>query len=312
MLASNCSSYMLVTFQPKEIYLLASGISLLTGLFCAGFYKVLEALHHSQKEVYFQNQGEGVVSAHVSPMKGEFGVRGRERGEGQVGVEDFENCKLGFGSKTLNDKFPDRERGDTGKGQFIKDKCQFQQEEQQGLLSLSRNVHCHIRKSRQNPSTTIHRFQSPVKRPAPRKLKNAPDSPFIHPVNKSHDGSRLFSISKMLGETQIMDEFPDYITKVKSDFRDIFKILTRKDLKVLMLVVTLENLTPEISCIFFYYFIEILKFSYFDVNSVFVFASVGFLCSLVVLNLEFIGAGFENFYKVTSFLLAIAYYLNLR
>ena len=116
----------------------------------------------------------------------------------------------------------------------------------------------------------------------------------------------------MLGETQIMDEFPDYITKVKSDFRDIFKILTRKDLKVLMLVVTLENLTPEISCIFFYYFIEILKFSYFDVNSVFVFASVGFLCSLVVLNLEFIGAGFENFYKVTSFLLAIAYYLNLR
>ena len=123
--------------------------------------------------------------------------------------------------------------------------------------------------------------------------------------------SKNLSISKLLGETQII-ELVEYKTKIRSDFKEIFQMLKDPKLQLLLLVVTLENITPEISCIFFYYFIEILKFSFFDVNSVFVFASLGFLISLTILNFEFIESSFENFYKVTSFLLSIAYFLNLR
>lgn len=251
MLASNCSSYLLVTFQPKEIYLLAALIALLTAGFCAGFYTILQKLHLSRDQVYyhntnFQNSRKYPISAVISPLKQDH-------------------------------TFPDNNKID---------------------INFNRN------KTNLNEKETYSKKSGLKKN---QKLK-----PNRTAKNQTPDGSKIFSISKILGETQIIDEFPDYLSKVKSDFSDIFQILTRKDLKILMFVVTLENLTPEISCIFFYYFIEILKFSYFDVNSVFVFASIGFLCSLVILNLEFIGTSFENFYKVTSFLLAIAYYLNLR
>lgn len=119
-------------------------------------------------------------------------------------------------------------------------------------------------------------------------------------------------MSKLLGDTRLSEGFIEYRTKVRSDFREILGMLEDPQLRLLLAVVTLENLTPEISCIFFYYFIEILRFSFFDVNSVFVFASLGFLISLAILNCECLESSFENFYKATSFLLAVACFLNLR
>jgi Na+/melibiose symporter-like transporter len=154
------------------------------------------------------------------------------------------------------------------------------------------------------------KYLTPKKKILFQSKNDEENKPFIT-KSKNSKNSQNLSISKLLGETQII-ELVEYKTKIQSDFKEIFNMLKNPQLQLLLLVVTLENITPEISCIFFYYFIEILKFSFFDVNSVFVFASLGFLISLTILNFEFIESSFENFYKVTSFLLSIAYFLNLR
>lgn len=156
-------------------------------------------------------------------------------------------------------------------------------------------------------------FQTPKKAPVGAGREEETQWLLTPPPGPAPSGrSPDFSVSKLLGNTQPSREFTQYRNKVRSDFREILGMLEDAQLRLLLAVVTLENLTPEISCIFFYYFIEILRFSFFDVNSVFVFASLGFLISLAILNFEFIESSFENFYKVTSFLLAVACFLNLR
>lgn len=185
-----------------------------------------------------------------------------------------------------------------------------------GLLESLKNLYKkHKNKINKPMNQSINIYATPKKNKCfaskieeRESLLKVPDS---SAKNRSKN-SPNFSISRLLGESQYIEEIVEYKTKIKSDFKDILFMMKNPQLQLLLLVVTLENITPEISCIFFYYFIEILKFSFFDVNSVFVFASLGFLISLTILNFEFIESSFENFYKVTSFLLAIAYYLNLR
>jgi hypothetical protein len=235
-LLSNCSSYLLETFSPKELYLIALGISMFTAMISMSFYSILEKLRKLSKK----NKKYKAVGPSESITK-----------------ED--------------------------------------------VTSSQPNV-----------------YETPQKNVVQEESKLEEEKQFLLPdsnakgENEKNNKSKEISFSRLLGETQYIGELLEYKTKLASDFQDILYMLKDPRLKLLLLVVTLENITPEISCIFFYYFIEILKFSYFDVNSVFVFASVGFLISLTILNFEFINSSFENFYKVTSFLLAIAYYLNLR
>lgn len=230
MLGSNCSSYLLETFSPKELYLLALGISMFTALTSMSFYSLMEKLKKLSKK-----HKPKVIKQETNTL---------DRGSPMNKNNMFETPQ----------------------------KQQDLEEEKKHLLPRS------------------------GKKRSKKKVKK----------------SMNMSISELLGESQFVEGLVEYKKKLISDFEDIWAMLKDPQLKLLLLVVTLENITPEISCIFFYYFIEILRFSYFDVNSVFVFASVGFLISLAILNCEFTNSSFEQFYKVTSFLLAIAYYLNLR
>lgn len=217
-LISNCSSYLLATFSPQQIYILSMILSFFTFLFSWSFFKILEYKKQSKKIKSYKKKTE-----------------------------------------------------------FINE-----QSKENKMISLT---------------------LTPVK-------FNIDSSPFYSNNHSDIKDNMTRGVSQFLGETKEIED--NYTEKLQTDLKDIWKLTQNKQLRILLLVVTLENLTPEISCIFFYYFIEILQFSYFDVSSVFVFASLGFLLSLIILNIEFMNSSFESFYKLTSFLIVIAYFMNLR